>query len=238
MVKVSKIKYTKKESLCPRFDLPQYVSITRELLLSNNVYENLVGVIAATGSRIIQLFYPEKYQLITQSTHSLYLHQIGGWVEDYAIGTIFESEIVYDVWQSAINSQDIRNKLLSINDCSGGRKNGIVGHKLIDANFTDVLNKIISNKYFFIPMPYHLQSSSSSMTGRILRHCYATIIASRDSSDGDHRIAIFRYQETLNYPVHDFSDTDFFFDPLTFPYLLFWHSYRPENMYYQLLTKE
>jgi hypothetical protein len=159
MVKRLEIKHKKEKSPRSHFDLTKYVSITRQLLLSNSVYDNLAGVIAATGCRIIQLFYLEKYQLLEHNTHSLLLYQTGGWKNDYIIGTLFEADLIYEIWQKAIASSIIQDELNYIDNSTDG--SSLIRHKLIDARFTYFLNKILL-------FDYHLSSHNRSQYYYIL----------------------------------------------------------------------
>jgi hypothetical protein len=199
-LKTEKIIAKQHDSL--NFDLDDYLQVTENLLLSDNVYERLSGLVASLGRRPTELFNSKSFELVDGKTHTLLFHGQLKTKKDipqsFEIGTLFEADYLFDIWQNILDDDDINQKLETINDLFGD-DDDIKKHELIDDRFNAILNRIIKEKYQFIPIPIALQNDQNGVTCRVLRRCYATIIVSRDCNIGDVRKCLDYYSELLGH---------------------------------------
>lgn len=202
-LKESKIVAKQHDSLT--FDLDLYLQITEKLLLSDNPYEQLGGLIASLGRRPTELFNPNSFELVDGHTHTFkfngQLKTKKELVESYEIGTVFEASNLFEIWQSAINNEEIQSKLELINQLF--EDDDIKKHEMIDDRFNAIINRIVKEHYQFIPIPLALQSDQTGVTCRILRRCYATIIVSRECAIGDIRKCLDYYSKLLGHTNND-----------------------------------
>lgn len=202
-LKESKIIAKQHDSLI--FDLDLYLQTTEQLLLSDNPYEQLGGLIASLGRRPTELFNPNSFELVDGHTHTFkfngQLKTKKDIVDSYEIGTIFEASNLFEIWQSAINNVEIQSKLELINQLF--EDDDIKKHEMIDDRFNAIINKVVKEHYQFIPIPLALQTEQTGVTCRILRRCYSTIIVSRECSIGDIRKCLDYYSMLLGHTNND-----------------------------------
>lgn len=201
------------------FDLDLYLQTTEKLLLSDNPYEQLGGLIASLGRRPTELFNQNSFELVDGHTHSFkfngQLKTKREIVDSYEIGTLFEASNLIEIWQSAINNEEIKSKLELINQLF--EDDDIKKHEMIDDRFNAIINRIVKEHYQFIPIPLALKSDQTGVTCRILRRCYATIIVSRECPIGDIRKCLDYYSKLLGHTNND-STTKGYLDYSLFDY--------------------
>lgn len=112
---------------------------------------------------------------------------------------MYEAKYIYEIWKSVLINPEIKEKLDLIYQLE---ENDIERNELIDDRFNHKLNKIVKEKYAFIPVPTRLEHLFPSVTCRILRHCYGTIMVSREQDTDDLSACIHYFGNIMG---HDYN---------------------------------
>jgi hypothetical protein len=182
------------------FDLDTYMQVTEQLLLSDNVYEQLAGLTASLGRRPTELF-SENFSLVEGETHSMFfsgqLKTKKDNPDSYKIPTLFDAVDLLEIAETVINHNEVKEKLDLINQLC--QDDETKKHELIDDRFNHRLNKVVKEKFSFIPIPTRLKDTQTEVTCKILRCCYATIMVSRECDKNNHFACVEYWGQILGH---------------------------------------